>query len=105
MIIKSPSKAVVRHKYAITILNEEGARFSPYTSFYSKFRTINNIDGKVFDAAGKEVRSVKKKDISDMSYDDEMSLISDARFKRHSFNYPTYPYTVEYEDEEEYEGG
>jgi hypothetical protein len=104
VIIKSPSKAIVKHKYAITILNEEGARYSGYVNSYSKLHTINEVDGALYDASGKEVKSVKKKDIADRSYDDEMSLMTDARLKQHNFYYTNYPYTVEYEDEEEFNG-
>jgi hypothetical protein len=104
VIIKSPSRAIVRHKCAITILNEEGRRFANYVNSYAKLHWINSIDGTLYDAAGKELKSVKKKDISDVSYNDEMSLMTDARLKQHSFYYSNYPYTVEYEDEEEYDG-
>lgn len=102
--IKSPSKAVVRHKWAITILNEDGDRYSGYVNSYSKLFSINDIDGNLYDAAGKKLKSVKKKDISDLSYDDQMSLMTDDRLKVHNFYFRSYPYTVEYEDEVEFDG-
>jgi hypothetical protein len=102
--IKSPSRAVFKRKWAITILNEDGGIYSGYVNSYSKFRSINDIDGNLYDATGKKLKSVKKKEISDISYDDQMSLMTDDRLKVHNFYYRTYPYTVEYEDEVEFDG-
>ena len=102
--IKSISKAVITHRYVITILNEEGAKFATYENYYDKLQSLENISGHLYDAAGKELKSVKKKDIADYSASDNISLISDNRIKRHQFYYNQYPYTVEYEDEQEING-
>ena len=104
VFIKSKSKAVVIHKYAITVLNEEGAKFASYQNSYDKLQSLENISGHLYDASGKEIKSVKKKDIADYSAFDNVSLISDNRIKRHNFYYNFYPYTVEYEDEQELNG-
>lgn len=104
VIIKGIDKAIIRHKYAITILNEAGRKFSAYSNGYSKLIDLHDIDGNLYDAAGKKLKNVKRKDIGDYSYDDQMSLATDARFKAHNFYYTQYPYTIEYEDEEEYNG-
>lgn len=104
VIIKSASKAIIRHKWAITILNEAGEKYGKYSGFYGKFESSPDISGTLYDAYGKNIRSVKKKDIADMSYNDQISLISDERVKHHSFYYKIYPYTVEYEEEQEQKG-
>lgn len=104
VIIKSTSKAVIKHKYAITILNEAGNEFSQYTNSYDKLQSLSNIDGNLYDASGKKLKNVKKKDIADVSYDDDMSLVTDNRLKQHNFYYRSYPYTIEYEDEQELDG-
>ncbi len=102
--IKSPSRAVITRKYALTIMNEEGQHYSAYINNYSKFFSLESVDGSLFDAAGKLIKNVKKKDISDVSMNDDESLISDNRVKRHIFYYSNFPYTVQYEDEREYSG-
>ncbi len=104
IIIKDVNKAIIKHKYAITILNEAGRKFAAYTNGYSNLIELHDIDGNLYDAFGKKLKNVKKKDIGDYSYDDQMSLATDARFKAHNFYYTQYPYTIEYEDEEEYNG-
>ena len=102
--IKSTSKGVVTRKYAITILNEEGAKFALYQNDYNKLQSLENISGHLYDASGKEIKSVKKKDIADYSAFDNVSLVTDNRIKRHNFYYNAYPYTIEYEDEQELNG-
>jgi transglutaminase-like putative cysteine protease len=97
--IKEPGKAKIYRKNANTILNEAGNRYSFFYTQYDKFNDINDIDGTLFDAMGKELKNVKKKDIEDLSGNDDMSLMVDTRFKVHSFYYRSYPYTVEYEEE------
>ena len=104
LVISSISKATVYHKYAITVLNETGKRYAVYNNGYDKLQSLSDIDGNLYDATGKHLKNVKKKDIADYVDDDQMSLATDNRFKVHSFYYAEYPYTVEYEDEEGYDG-
>ena len=47
--IKSISKAVVKHKYAVTILNERGDEYATYTNGYTKFISLSDISVKLFD--------------------------------------------------------
>lgn len=87
--------------YAITILNERGDRYAQLVEYYDKLHTIESIEGTLYDAAGKKVRSLKKQDISDYSAVGE-NLMTENRVKTHNFYYKIYPYTVEYEVEIKY---
>ncbi len=102
--IKAVDKAVIYHKYATTILNEAGKRYSFYHDKYSQLISLSDIDGNLYDASGKHLKNVKKKDIADYVDDGEMTLETDEHVKLHSFFYADYPYTVEYEDEQEFDG-
>lgn len=102
--IKEPGRAKVYSKTAYSILNEEGERYAAYATYYDKFHDINYIDGNLFDASGKTLKNVKKKDIEDLSGNDDESLMVDTRFKVHNFYYRSYPYTVEYEEEDDLDG-
>ncbi|WP_159445038.1 DUF3857 domain-containing protein [Filimonas lacunae] len=104
VVIKDAGRAVVYHKYAITILNENGDDYAVYSNYYDKMHSLSDISGALYDAGGKKLKSVKKKDISDAAYDDDESLVTDARYKKHNFYYRQYPYTVEYEDVKELDG-
>lgn len=102
--IKGINKCVSKHKYAITILREAGDGFAGYTNYYDQLKSLSSIDGRLYDASGKMIRSVKKKDIADKSSGTDDGLANDNRYKIHNFYYRQYPYTVEYEEEEEYDG-
>ena len=104
VVIKSSSKVIIKNKYIITILNEAGAKFASYHNYYSKTRSLKNISDNLYDAIGKELKSVKKKDIGDYSLTNDGSLMTDTRYKQHNFYYTQYPYTVAYEDEQEIDG-
>ena len=102
VLIKDVDKAIIKHKYAITIFNERGDKFAAYINSYRKIESLYDIDGNLYDAAGKRLKSVKKKDIADES--DNSGLASDSRTKSHNFYCRDYPYTIEYEDEQELDG-
>lgn len=104
IIIKSPSKAILRQSYAITILNEAGDKYADYNSDYNKFYLSPTSEGTLYDEGGKEIRKMKKKDIGDFSRTTESSLIDDNRIKHFSFSCRSYPYTVEYSEEQEING-
>jgi hypothetical protein len=79
----------------ITILNEQGRYLStPAFQYDNEFSFIEDIEAAIYDAAGKIIRKVKKKDIEDFK-PFEMS-VDDNRIKKINFPYTTYPYTIEY---------
>lgn len=102
--IKSPGDAKVTTRHAYTILNEDAVSYGVFVGYYNKLHDIGSISGTLFDQNGKEIKSVKKKDLQDLSGNDESALMSDTRYKRHDFYYRSYPYTVEYEQEQSYNG-
>ncbi|MGB8192810.1 MAG: DUF3857 domain-containing protein, partial [Chitinophagaceae bacterium] len=94
--MKSLEKAVEYCKYAITILNEKGDEHSGLVVPYDRFNSIDYIEGTLYDAFGKKIRSLKKGDIKDLT-GSGYSLADDDRYKEHNFYHRVYPYTVEYE--------
>jgi hypothetical protein len=102
--IKSSSKAVVHRKYIVTVLNSNGDNHAKYFNVYTKLISLSDISGKLYDANGNLIRSIKKKDIADLSMADDVSLLTDTRSKSFSFYHKTYPYTVEFEDEQVFDG-
>ena len=57
--LKSPGEAVFIHKYALTILNAAGDRYSNLVVPYDKFFAIRDISGTLYDATGKQLKKVK----------------------------------------------
>ena len=102
--IKSPGKAIEKEHNVYTVLNPNGDNLGGYTSTYGKFNSISEISGMLYDGFGKPLRKMKRKDMQDKSYVDDMSLASDYRYLDYNFYYQTYPYTVEFQEEDEMNG-
>ncbi|HRG93709.1 MAG TPA: hypothetical protein PLZ10_12220, partial [Chitinophagaceae bacterium] len=58
-------EAVLRKKYAITVLDENGDRFAAFVEYYSKLYDLKNIEGVLYDAEGRELKRLKNKQIMD----------------------------------------
>ncbi|HWB24481.1 MAG TPA: DUF3857 domain-containing protein [Chitinophagaceae bacterium] len=97
--IKSPSKVSVHEHYVYTVLNEKGRNFGGYFTDYDKFKDLGDLTGTLYDANGKQLKHVKKKDFSDESGSGDETLMTDTRYKEFDFGYGIYPYTVEFEDD------
>jgi len=102
--IRSPSKAIERQHTVYTILNERGDNLGGFVSPYDKFTSVNSVSLALYDAMGKELKRIKKKDMEDRSYISEESLMDDARYKFFDFYYKVYPYTVTCDEEDEHNG-
>ncbi len=102
--IHSPSKAILHERHVYTIMNENGDNFGGYRTWYDKFTTINSVSLTLYDAMGKEIKHVRKKDMEDKSYFDGFSLMADSRYKEFNFYCKTYPYTVVFDEEDELDG-
>ena len=95
--IENIGKAIVKHKYAITILNEFGNDFSIYKNNYGKLVSLSDINAKLFDASGLKLKTAKRKEIYDRS-DEGSDFLTDQRAKLFTFGHKIYPYTVEFEE-------
>ncbi len=82
--------------YVITILNENGDFWAELYEYYDKLREVSSVEGTLYDAAGKQLKKMKSKDLEDLSGTSGSSLFDDNRLKRHNFYYKVYPYTIEY---------
>ncbi len=104
IMIHSPKSATYKHKYAITILNESADLFTNYINGYDKFHKLTEATLRLYDSIGKLVKTVKKREMDDLAYEDRISLIQDTRLKRYQFYNKAYPFTIEFEEEIDYDG-
>ena len=65
LTILSDKKAILYEKEVFTILNEAGDKYADYITGYDKFSSINDLNGNLYNASGKKIKEVKKKDITD----------------------------------------
>ncbi len=98
------NKAVMKVKYAITILNENGIRNSVLTEFYDKFLTIRKIESDLFDRNGVAIKNGANVEVLDYSANAGYSLYEDNRVKFLDPKYRTTPFTVEYTYETAFDG-
>ncbi len=91
-------------KAVITILNKKADHFAEVHLFYSKLSKISSIEGRCVNKYGKIVKKLKSKEIEDIAAFDGYSIYSDSRMKYFDLRHPDYPYTIEYEIEEEDDG-
>ena len=102
--IQSPSRITRKIQYAITILNEKGKDYGNLYIGYDNLSQIRNIDGNVYSKDGTLIRKIRNSEIRDQSYYPEYTLYDDSRVKYLEIFESSYPYTVEYEYEIEYNG-
>lgn len=91
-------------KSVISILNKKADQYAEVHLFYSKLSKITSIEGRCIDKYGKIIKKLKSKDIEDVAAFDGYSIYSDSRMKYFDLRHPDYPYTIEYEVEEEDDG-
>ncbi|MBW7892488.1 MAG: DUF3857 and transglutaminase domain-containing protein [Chitinophagaceae bacterium] len=84
-------------RYAITVLDESGDTYATAVVGYDKLTEFKGMEGELYDESGKKLRSLKKREIKDLSASDDNNLTDDNRVKVHSFYHRVYPYTVVYE--------
>ena len=102
--VHSVGKAVKRFHRVVTLLNETAKDQAHLIVGYDHSIKVKSLDGKVYDASGKEIRKFRKSDIRDFSSISNFSLYEDNRVKVIEFTPPFYPVTIEYEYELEYDG-
>ena len=92
--IKNKGEATETEHKVVTLLDEKAAAYSEPVFSYDKFHDIEDIEANVYDATGKLIRKMKKKDIDDFKFFEEG--IDDGRYKKIVFPRLAFPYTVEY---------
>ncbi|MEM9672758.1 MAG: DUF3857 domain-containing protein [Bacteroidota bacterium] len=102
--IRGKDKGTYRVHQAVTVLNTNGDKYAFFAVWYNPQRKIKSIDCTVYDARGQVVKKVKNKDIEDVSAISSFSIYEDDRVKYYDYDASSYPYTVEYSYEIEFDG-
>lgn len=97
--IKSISSMLINTHKTITVLNEKGLNNIDIGEQYSKSWTVNNIQAQIYDAFGKEIKKLKKKDFLDISASDDSPGIVDERLLFFKYTPTQYPFTIVYQSE------
>jgi hypothetical protein len=97
-------KATEKVHLVITVLEENGDHFGILMLPYDKTSKIKSISGRIYNADGISDDKLKNSAIQDVNYTSAGQLYDDLRLKLADFKIKTYPYTVEYNFEIEYNG-
>ncbi len=101
--VTSPKKGKYRIKSAITILDQK-SKAKKLVVHYDPKRKITLLKAKIYDASGRKVKQIPKKEVKDYSSVSNFSIYEDDRIKVIDFFHNSYPYTIEYEYEIIYNG-
>ncbi len=94
--VNSLKSGTTTYKVTLTVLNEYGNHRAKLRVYYDKLSKVGNIEGTSYDRMGKKIKSLKSKDIIDVSTVDNGSLFTDHRVKIANLVHTVYPYTVEF---------
>lgn len=95
------NKYTLYSKMVVTILNSNANEFAYESVPYDKLTKVNFFKGAAYDAEGNVIKKLKASDIYDRSYISSASLFDDTRLKQANLEQSTYPYTVEFEFEQQ----
>jgi hypothetical protein len=102
--VKSRSNATMSYKMAVTILSKSGDNHASMDEYYDKFSSVYNLKATLYDAKGTKIKSYKTSDFKDESLTSEGTMYDEDRMKRLQFLNTSYPYTVEYSYDKDYNG-
>ncbi len=91
----STKKAILKHKIAVTILNENGNNYGKIELYYDKTRPLSELTAAIYNSEGWLIEKVKSNQITDFSASGS-SLFTDGRIKYYEPIQKNYPYTIVY---------
>lgn len=102
--IKNIGSATAKFKTIVTILNKKGDSEAVFKVAYDPYSKIGALSGIITGSDGKVIKKLKKTDFSDFPAYDGSSFYSDLKVMAYEPIINSYPYTVEYEYEVNYNG-
>jgi transglutaminase-like putative cysteine protease len=102
--VKSASNATMSYRTAITILSKNGEDQAVMSEYYDKFSSVYNMKASLFDAKGTKIKTYKSSDFKDRSLTDDGTMYDDNRLKSLRFLNASYPFTIEYSYEKDFNG-
>ena len=96
LVIKKNEQARYTVRRAVTVFRQSERDQGVLQLNYDRFTTIDDLDGRIYDAEGEKVRDLEKQDVRDFSAIEDFSLYEDSRVRVASLFHNQYPYTVEY---------
>ncbi|MRX40484.1 DUF3857 domain-containing protein [Flavobacterium sp. LC2016-23] len=97
--IESQRSMNIKTQRVVSVFNEKGLSDIDAYQNYDKTTSVKNIEAVVYDAFGKEIKKIKRKDFKDQSTVGGSTLFSDSRVVFLEYTPISYPFTVVYTSE------
>jgi hypothetical protein len=97
--IVSQRSMTIKTQRIVSVLNDKGLSSIDATENYDKTTAVNSIGAIVYNAFGKEIKKLKRKDFKDQAVIDGMTIFSDSRILYLNYTPTEYPFTIVYESE------
>lgn len=94
--IESANKIIIKKHRIVTVYNKSGQSKVNGAVYYDKSVNIKELEAKIYNVLGQEIKKFKKKDFKDVSVADGFSIFNDNRAKYFDYTPVNYPYTVEF---------
>lgn len=94
--VESNRYARLEVRKVLTVFTPNGRKYSAVGVPYDNLRRLTAFSGRLFDAAGKEIRTLNTSDTKDFSNISDFSLYEDSRARTAELYHDTYPYTAEF---------
>lgn len=102
--IHSAEDATYRVRRAVTVFSKEGRDYGRMVLRYGEFRDIKDFDGWIRNAKGEVIRDLDDADVRDFAGSGGGTMYTDNRIQVATLTHSSYPYTVEFEYEVDYDG-
>ncbi len=99
ILISSQDNMKINTKRIVTVFNENGMNAIDAREGYDKRTKVLAIEAVIYDAEGKEIKKIKKKDFRDQCVIDGSTLFSDNRIIYLNYTPIQYPFTIVYTSE------
>lgn len=99
VVVEAKDKMKVTQKRVLTVLNGNGDQHLHAYVFYDKNVKVSRLEAIVYNAKGKEIQKIKKRDFLDQSAVGGGTIYSDSRALVLEYTPIQYPYTVEFTKE------
>jgi len=101
--VKGPHNARLSVHRIIKVYNERGKKFGAVGIYENKFVKCKDVEGKILDETGKELKKLKDDDIIKTTWLPGYTLYDDTKYRFFELAWARYPYTVEYRYEQEFQ--
>ncbi|MDO5509180.1 MAG: DUF3857 domain-containing protein [Weeksellaceae bacterium] len=96
LVLLSQDRFEHQYEIVVTVFNSNADHFTSFPIHYIPSTKIKQYYGEVYDADGKIIKKLGKKDFSDYSAVDNSSLYTESRVLVGDFTPTRYPYTIKY---------